>query len=77
MRFCKNEFDEKSASTLNAFYLEQNIRINAPRNVQATNTYKLCIWDTAGQEIHHALNAIYYRNAQGKFIYSIISHDII
>ena len=39
--------------------------------------YKLCIWDTAGQEIHHALNAIYYRNAQGKYIIAKISIDSI
>ena len=27
---------------------------------------KLQIWDTAGQEIHHSLNKIYYRGAHGK-----------
>ena len=29
-------------------------------------TVKFQIWDTAGQEIFHSVNAVYYRNAQGK-----------
>ncbi len=28
---------------------------------------KLVIWDTAGQERYHALNANYYRGAEGNF----------
>jgi len=39
-------------------------------------TYKLSIWDTAGQEAYHALNKIYYRNAQGALIvYDITDVD--
>jgi small GTP-binding protein len=38
--------------------------------------YKLSIWDTAGQEQHHALNTIYYRGAQGALIvYDITDID--
>lgn len=36
----------------------------------------MSIWDTAGQEQHHALNTIYYRGAQGALIvYDITDLD--
>ena len=36
----------------------------------------MCIRDTAGQEEHHALNTIYYRNSQGALIvYDITDVD--
>jgi Ras-related protein Rab-21 len=38
-------------------------------------TYKLSVWDTAGQEQHHALNTIYYRGAQGALIVYDITDD--
>ena len=38
--------------------------------------YALAIWDTAGQEIHHSLNKIYYRGAHGALIvYDITDVD--
>lgn len=42
---------------------------------------KLVIWDTAGQERYHALNANYYRGAEGKIVISqsegaLIVYDI-
>ena len=59
VRFCKNEFDEHQASTLDASYLEKTITV-------ASGTIKLSMWDTAGQERYHALNPVYYRGADGK-----------
>jgi small GTP-binding protein len=48
---------------------------NTTQGIQ-TNSYKLCIWDTAGQEQHHCLNTIYYRGAQGALIvYDITDLD--
>ena len=37
---------------------------------------KLNIWDTAGQEKFHALNTLYYREAQGALVvYDITDMD--
>ena len=69
-RFCLNTFDEKQKSTLNAAYLEQTVRIQEEGS--GNRTYKLSIWDTAGQEAHRSLNTIYYRGAQG----AVIVYDI-
>lgn len=60
VRFCKNEFDEKQASTLDASCLEKTVNIGNGQSI------KLVIWDTAGQERYHALNPVYYRGAEGK-----------
>lgn len=38
----------------------------------ATNkkkNYRLSIWDTAGQDVYHSLNKIYYKGAVGKYIF--------
>jgi Ras-related protein Rab-21 len=63
VRFCKNEFDDKQKSTMDATYLEKTITL-------AGASVKLVIWDTAGQERYHALNSVYYRGAEGKLIHS-------
>lgn len=58
--------------------MEQTVSISDPSNMQGikTSQYKLSIWDTAGQEQHHALNTIYYRGAQGALIvYDITDLD--
>jgi len=37
---------------------------------------RLTIWDTAGQEKYHALNAAYYRGAEGALVvYDITDND--
>lgn len=68
IRFCQNTFDEHQASTINAGFLEQHVRVADPKVPSQTKMYKLAIWDTAGQEIHHSLNKIYYRGAHGRFL---------
>lgn len=77
LRFAKNEFDQNQKSTLNAFFLEQQIRVADGRAGGGDpKLYKLAIWDTAGQEEHHSLNTIYYRNSQGALIvYDITDVD--
>lgn len=70
LRFCKNKFDEKQESTVDASYQEQTVSL--PDNKKA----KLTIWDTAGQEKYHALNAVYYRGASGALIvYDVTDKD--
>jgi len=59
LRFCKNSFDEHQISTVDASYLEKVIQVDG-------HNVKLIIWDTAGQERYHALNANYYRGAEGR-----------
>lgn len=78
IRFCVNKFSDGQKSTIDATCLEQTVRIQDPNTMQGiqTNSYKLCIWDTAGQEQHHCLNTIYYRGAQGALIvYDITDLD--
>lgn len=59
VRYCKNQFDDKQPSTLDASCLEKQVDVNGLG-------IKLVIWDTAGQERYHALNPVYYRGAEGK-----------
>lgn len=58
LRFCRGEFDDKQASTLDASCLENTVTVDG-------RSHKLSIWDTAGQERYHALNPVYYRGAEG------------
>lgn len=69
LRFIKNTFDDQQASTIQATYLQKDIKIG-DRKVT------LSVWDTAGQERFHALGPIYYRNADGALlVYDITDHD--
>ena len=61
LRFCRGEFDDKQASTLDASCLENSVTVGG-------HSVKLSIWDTAGQERYHALNPVYYRGAEGKSV---------
>jgi small GTP-binding protein len=61
LRFCRGEFDDKQASTLDASCLENSVNVGG-------HSVKLSIWDTAGQERYHALNPVYYRGAEGKSV---------
>ena len=76
IRFARNEFNDKQQSTVDATCLEQNVRIPDASLASKMATYKLSVWDTAGQEQFHALNNVYYRGAQGALIvYDITDVD--
>jgi len=69
LRFCKGQFDDKQESTVDASFLEQSLTIGEQKHT-------LRLWDTAGQEKYHALNAVYYRGAAGALIvYSVEDLD--
>lgn len=69
LRFVKDEYSDKQASTLQASYLDRRLVVGE-QNVQ------LSIWDTAGQERFHALGPIYYRDADGALlVYDITDYD--
>ena len=65
MRFTRDQFNDKQQSTINAMYLDKQIKVNQKDVI-------LNIWDTAGQERFHALGPIYYRDADG----AILVYDI-
>ncbi|KAL9642694.1 hypothetical protein ABK040_009773 [Willaertia magna] len=69
LRFIKDIFDGQQPSTIQATYLQKDIKIGE-QNVT------LSVWDTAGQERFHALGPIYYRNADGALlVYDITDQD--
>jgi Ras-related protein Rab-21 len=69
LRFVKNSFDDNQPSTIQATYLQKDLKIG-DKNVT------LSVWDTAGQERFHALGPIYYRNADGALlVYDVTDHD--
>jgi len=69
LRYCKQSFDDKQASTVQASYQTKRLNVD---NQKVT----LSIWDTAGQERFHALGPIYYRDANGALlVYDITDHD--
>lgn len=71
LKFTKNEFNEDQESSINACYLEKELKlINHDRKV------KLAIWDTAGQEKYNAVAPVYYRDALGAIVvYEIVSTE--
>ncbi|KAL0486438.1 Ras-related protein Rab [Acrasis kona] len=69
LRFVKNSFDDHQQSTIQATYLQKELRIG-------DKTVTISVWDTAGQERFHALGPIYYRNADGALlVYDVTDHD--
>lgn len=62
LRYVKNAFDDRQASTLSAAFLEKSIPIGGGEAARA------CIWDTAGQERYHALSVLYYRDSDGALL---------
>jgi len=69
LRFIKNVFDDQQQSTIQATYLQKDIKIGDKK-------VTLSVWDTAGQERFHALGPIYYRNADGALlVYDITDQD--
>jgi len=69
LRFVHDQFNKNHLSTVQASFMNKKINFDNKR-------INLNIWDTAGQEIFHALGPIYYRNSQGAvLVYDISSED--
>ncbi|KAJ5077758.1 ras-related protein raba1f-like [Anaeramoeba ignava] len=67
-RFCRNEFNLESKSTIGVEFATKAIQIDG-------KTVKAQIWDTAGQERYRAITSAYYRGAVGALlIYDITKH---
>ncbi|KAJ5079674.1 ras-related protein rab-5c [Anaeramoeba ignava] len=61
IKYIENTFDPNMKSTTKAGYMDKTLNLPEGR-------IKLFIWDTAGQEMYHALSHIYYRDADGAFL---------
>ncbi len=61
LRYCKDEFNDKHLTTIQASFFAKRITVGQAR-------VKLAIWDTAGQERYAALGPIYYRDANGALL---------
>jgi len=61
LRYCKDEFNDKHLTTIQASFFTKRITVGQAR-------VKLAIWDTAGQERYAALGPIYYRDANGALL---------
>merc|ERR1712167_536812 len=61
MRYVQDKFDDKSAATIQASFLNKRLSV-------AGEQVNIAIWDTAGQERFHALGPIYYRDADGALL---------
>ncbi|CRL05880.1 CLUMA_CG018920, isoform A [Clunio marinus] len=69
LRFVHDQFNKNHLSTVQASFMNKKINFDNKR-------VNLNIWDTAGQEIFHALGPIYYRNSHGAIlVYDISSED--
>ena len=56
LRFINNTFSEEFRSTVGVEFAAKNIIINK-------NTYRVQIWDTAGQETFRSISRAYYKNS--------------
>jgi len=66
IRFVRDEYHEKTRSTISAAYLTRRVETNS-------RTVQFEIWDTAGQERFRSLNTpMYYRGAAG----AVIVYDV-
>ena len=84
LRYIENTYIDGRPSTLQASYLDKHIVIDDKveakyvssnhDNNRTSNTREaqLSIWDTAGQERFHSLGPIYYRDAKGAVLVSIL-----
>ena len=61
-RFTKDEFDEKSGSTIGVDFRTKLVKLNNDEIV------KFQIWDTAGQENFYCICRSYYKHTCGAFI---------
>lgn len=57
-RLCKGKFDSETTSSIGA--LGESITLTCSNN----DKLKFNIWDTAGQEIYHSVNKIFYTDAE-------------
>ncbi|XP_066585816.1 ras-related protein Rab-21 [Prorops nasuta] len=65
LRYVEDKFNDNHLSTVQASFLNKKLNIDGKR-------VTLSIWDTAGQEIFHALGPIYYRMSNG----AVLVYDI-
>lgn len=83
LRYIENTYIDGRPSTLQASYLDKHIVIddkevqyissNHNKSNTARREAQLSIWDTAGQERFHSLGPIYYRDARGAVLVSIMT----
>eukprot|EP01156_Anaeramoeba_ignava_P021046 Anaeramoba_ignava/c18061_g1_i2.p1 GENE.c18061_g1_i2~~c18061_g1_i2.p1 ORF type:complete len:256 (+),score=109.22 c18061_g1_i2:123-890(+) len=67
-RFCTNEFDPNSKSTIGVEFATKSVKIKE-------TLIKAQIWDTAGQERYDSVTKSYYRGAIGALVvYDITNH---
>ncbi|CAD8127551.1 unnamed protein product [Paramecium sonneborni] len=66
LRYCQDQFNENQESSVNATYFDKVVDLGGGKDI------KLAIWDTAGQEIFHALTTVYYRDAYG----AVLVYDV-
>lgn len=57
-RLCKGKFDSNTSTSIGA--LGETITLTCSNN----SKIKFNIWDTAGQEIYHSVNKIFYTDAK-------------
>ena len=60
-KFKEDKFDEFSQPSIGAQFLSKNISID-------NNTFRLQVWDTAGQENFRSMTKTYYKNSACAFI---------
>ena len=60
-KFKDDKFDEKSQPSIGVQFIAKNIIID-------NTTFRLQIWDTAGQECFRSMTKIYYKNSSCAFI---------
>lgn len=65
-RFIRDDFRPEYVATVGVAYEQKTISIGG-------DTYTLQIWDTAGQELYHAITRKYYRDADC----AIVVYDIV
>ena len=68
-RFTTQKYEQNTASTINVDFSSCEIKVN-------DETYRLQVWDTAGQEAYRSISVSYFRNAKGIFlVYDLTSRE--
>ena len=73
-RYVYNQFDTNSMPTLGAGFKSKEI--SWIDKSQQTQTVKVQIWDTAGQEKFDALTKMYFKNTEAAIIVYDVTHDL-
>ena len=60
-RYKENKFDEKGQPSIGVQFIAKNVVIE-------NTTFRLQVWDTAGQETFRSMTRIYYKNSSCAFI---------